>query len=230
MKGKAMDGTKLMDARYAEIFISPRTTIRGIVDRNPRDKVIALVVLCGFISAVASALQFRSPQAFTIGSRSIPMIAPATMWKIRLGQIIASPFLAVMFLYVNGAVLRWSGGLFGGTAKPVEVRAALGWASVPSILIGFILIAVTLIHPPAVITMSEQQSPLSILAHDWMTLALSTVLGLYAFVILLNCIAEVHRFSASRALAAWSVQWLLLMGAFMVMAMTVPLVAVFFFR
>jgi Yip1 domain len=219
-----------MDVKYAEILVSPRATIRAIVDRDPRDRVIALVVICGFIGAVAAVMQFRSPQAFTIGSRSIPMIASATMWKIRVGQIIASPILAVMSLYVNGAVLRWSGGLFGGTAKAVEVRAAIGWASIPSILIGLVLIAFALIHPPTAITMSEEQSVLSMLAHDWMTLALSTVLGLYAFVILLKCVAEVHRFSAWRALAAWSIQWLLLVAAFIVMAMTVPVVAVFLFR
>ncbi|HVA81590.1 MAG TPA: YIP1 family protein, partial [Candidatus Binataceae bacterium] len=129
-----MDFAKLTDINYARILIRPRTTIRAIVDRDPRDRVIVLVVISGFVSALALAVQSRSPAAFMIGTRTIPVIAATTMRKIRIAQIVAAPVLAVVFLYINGALLRWAGGLLGGAAKSVEVRAALGWSSIPSML------------------------------------------------------------------------------------------------
>ena len=91
-----------MDSDYAQIFVSPRATIRAIVDRNPRDRVIAIAAIAGFVGALAAAIQFRSPSAFAIGKQSIPTIAPATMWKIRIVQVIVSPILAIIFLYIRG--------------------------------------------------------------------------------------------------------------------------------
>src|ERR1700691_2984403 len=82
MKGEPVaNGTSLMDSDYARIFVSPRATIRAIVDRDPRDRVIAIAAIAGFVGALAAAVQFRSPSAFAIGKQSIPTIAPATMWK-----------------------------------------------------------------------------------------------------------------------------------------------------
>jgi hypothetical protein len=219
----------LMDPNYARIFVSPRTTIRAIVDRDPRDRVIALVAIAGFVGALAATMQFRSPSAFTIGTRPIPMISPETMRKIRLAQVFASPLIAIVFLYITGSILRWSGALFGGTAKAVEVRAALGWSRVPSILIAFILIAFTLVYPPPTISVSDPHAVWA-WARDWPRLALRTVLGLYGFIIALNCIAEVHRFSAWRALGAVAIEQLLIVGAAIVLGAILPIVALFLFR
>ena len=230
-----MNGTssesRLMDVNYVRILISPRATIRAIVDRDPRDKVFALIAVAGFIGALAAAIQFRSPQAFSIGRQAIPMIAPATTWKIRIGQVIASPILAILFLYINGAILRWSGSLFGGTANNVEVRAALGWSSVVSILSALILLAFTVIDPPPTpIAASDLHSAWAALAREWPRLALAMVLALYGLIIALKCIGEVHRFSAWRALGARAIQRLLILGAAIVLGVTAPIVAMFLFR
>jgi hypothetical protein len=224
-----MDHTELIDANYARILISPRATIRAIVDRDPRDRVIVLAVIGGVVGAIAAAVQFRSPEAFKIGAHSIPAISGATLRKIRLGRIFASPVLALIFLYLDGALLRWSGGLLGGTAKPVEVRAVVGWSSVPSILTGLILIAFTLIDPPATMP-SGPAATFAALIREWPRLVLGAALGLYTFVISVKCLAEVHRFSAWRGLGAWLIERLLLFGAFIVLAIAVPLLAVLLFR
>ena len=218
-----------MDANYTRIFVTPRATIRAIVDRDPRDRVLAIVAIAGFVGALAAAMQFRSPSAFTIGTRPIPMFAPETMRKMRLAQIIASPLIAIIFLYIAGSILRWSGALFGGTAKAVEVRAALGWSRVPSILFALILIAFALIDPPAALNASDPHAVWQ-LVRDWPRLALGAVLFLYGFVITLKCIAEVHRFSAWRALGAVAIEQLLIVGAGIVLATMVPIVALFLFR
>lgn len=224
------DGTSLMDSDYAQIFVSPRATIRAIVDRNPRDRVIAIAAIAGFVGALAAAIQFRSPSAFAIGKQSIPTIAPATMWKIRIVQVIVSPILAIIFLYIRGSILRWSGELFGGTAKTVEVRAALGWSLLPAILTSLILVAFTLIHPPPAVSASDPHAALAAMMGDWPHFTLSMVLWLYTFVIELNCVAEVHRLSAWRALGAVAIEVLLILGAAVVIAITLPIAYVFLFR
>jgi Yip1 domain len=224
------NGTRLMDSDYARIFVSPRVTIRAIVDRDPRDRVIAIAAIAGFVGALAAAIQFRSPSAFSIGKQSIPTIAPATMWKIRLVQVIVSPGVAIIFLYIRGSILRWSGELFGGTASTVEVRAALGWSLVPAILTSLILVAFTLIHPPAAVAASDPHAAWAAMMGDWPHFTLSMVLWLYTFVIALNCVAEVHRFSAWRALGAVAIEQLLILGAAIVIAITLPIAYVFLFR
>ena len=231
MKGEPVaNGTSLMDSDYARIFVSPRATIRAIVDRNPRDRVIAIAAIAGFVGALAAAIQFRSPSAFAIGKQSIPTIAPATMWKIRLVQVIVSPIVAILFLYLRGSILRWSGELFGGTARTVEVRAALGLSLVPAILASFIMIAFTLIHPPAVVAASDPHAAWAAMMGDRPHFMLSLVLWLYTFVIELNCVAEVHRFSAWRALGAVAIGHLLILGAAIVIVIILPIASVFLFR
>jgi len=224
-----MDLARLIDSNYARILISPRITLRIIVDRDPRQRVIALAIIGGLVGALAAVVQFRSPEAFRIGARAIAAIPPTTLHRIRISQVVVSPFLAVAFLYINGTLLRWSGGLLGGTAKSVEVRAALGWATVPSILTGLVLIAFALIDPPAAIP-ANPHFTIALLAHDWPRLALAAVLGLYALIISVNCLAEVHRFSAWRGLAAWAIEKLLLAGLFIVLAITILLAAALLLR
>jgi hypothetical protein len=231
MKGEPVaNGVSLMDSDYARIFVSPRATIRAIVDRDPREHVIAIAAIAGFVGALAAAIQFRSPSAFAIGKQSIPTIAPATMQKIRIYQVIVWPVVAVVFLYIRGAILRWSGALFGGTGKTVEVRAAVGWSLVPAILTSLILLAFTLIHPPPAVAASDPHVAWATMMGDWPHLMLSAVLWLYTFLIALNCIAEVHRFSAWRALGAVAIEQLLIIGATIVIATTLPIAYVFLFR
>src|SRR5579885_987240 len=142
-----MERKGLIDPDYARILIAPRATIRKVVDRDPRDRVIALIMVSGFAGALAAAIEFQPPQALKIGAHLIPEISAAVMWKIRLGQVVTSPLIAVAFLYLDGALLRWSGRLLGGAAQAVEVRAALGWSSIPSAGIAVIFILLTLLHP-----------------------------------------------------------------------------------
>jgi hypothetical protein len=42
--------------------------------------------------------------------------------------------MGIVYLYIQGAVNRWTGGLLGGTAKSVEVRAAIAWSRIPTIV------------------------------------------------------------------------------------------------
>ena len=57
-------------------------------------------------------------------------------------------------LYISGVILKWSGGLLGGVASRVEVRAALAWGQIPAIAAEIILLlavlqGIAIPHPTA---------------------------------------------------------------------------------
>jgi len=214
-----MELTRWTDSPYVGICIRPRATIRAIINHDARERVIALVVIAATVGAVSNAIHSYSynPTAFTIAGRPIPVVAPQTSHLIQLWGLAVWPLLAVPLLYINGALLRWAGSLLGGTAKAVEVRAALAWASVPAIavtLAGFTIGYLTP-HPQP----SSLQS-MNAMREYWRAMLpamiLSTPLWLWWWIVLLKCLGEVHRFSAWRALGSLLIAYLVLGGALVV--------------
>ena len=45
-------------------------------------------------------------------------------------------------------IFKWSGGLLGGVASRVEVRAAMAWSQVPAIAAGIVLLIAVLLGVP----------------------------------------------------------------------------------
>lgn len=105
--------------------------------------------------------------------------------------------LGVVTLYILGFLCRWSGGVLGGTATAVEVRAALAWAHAPRIYASIlgVLIAILSTKAPA----GQLGTPLAFGA--WWSLAFF-VLHFWGLVIFTKTLGEVHRFSAWRGLTA----------------------------
>jgi hypothetical protein len=107
--------------------------------------------------------------------------------------------LGIVSLYLGGALWRWAGGILGGVASSVEVRAAIAWSSVPGIAGEIILLFAILSGSPV------PQATLGAMHVDpgfYKFIVVEGVLGVWGFVILLKTIGEVHRFSAWRALLA----------------------------
>ena len=98
-------------------------------------------------------------------------------------------------------MFRWTSGLLGGTATRTEVRAAISWSQIPTIVAAAITLAALLtgaIVPPVsgaggALKPSSQLVELGLL---------NGILTLWGFIILLKCLGEVNRFSAWRALGA----------------------------
>lgn len=216
-----MGPTSWTDSPYVGICIHPRATIRAIVDRDPYDRVIALVLILAVVGAVTNAIHGYSynPTAFTIANKPIPVMAPHASHVMRLWGLVVWPLLAVPFLYLNGALLRWSGSLLGGTAKAMEVRAAIAWSSVLGIgivLIDFVLsFLVTPSQPPVSPSMSAL---LASWRPMWPLLIIQLPLWFWYWIVRLKSLGEVHRFSAWRALGASLIAALLLIGIMLVVA------------
>ena len=216
-----MEPASWTDSPYVGICIRPRATIRAIVDSDPDpdSRAIKLVLIAAVVASVTNAIHsYRyNPTAFTIANKPIPVMAPHASHLMSLWSLVIWPLLAVPILYLNGALLRWSGSLLGGTAKAVEVRAAIGWSSVLSIgIILFSFVLSFLVMP----SQSPMSHSMNAMLAWWRSMLPSLIilmpLWLWSLIVRLKSLGEVHRFSAWRALGASLIGLLLLLGIMLV--------------
>jgi Yip1 domain len=176
---------------FFTIWTEPRATIRRIVDTDPTRNVIALAAIGPAINALAN--QWSK----ALGNNSNLSV----LWPLWVAVIVAAEAaIGVVGLYLGAAVLRWSGGLLGGVASRVEMRAAMAWAQIPGIVATIFLLAAVLTGVPA-----PQTTPGTLPHVDpsfYKVMVVEGVLGIWGLIVGLKCIGEVHRFSAWRALIA----------------------------
>jgi hypothetical protein len=199
-----MEPSGWADSPYIGICFRPRATIRAIVDRDPTDRVIALVLAAAAIYALTNAIHGYdyNPTAFTVAGKPIPEVPSHMSQMLKLWALSIAMLLAVPLLYINGGLFRWIGSRFGGTATVVEVRAAFGWMSVMSIAMALASFIVGFLVPPP----SQPVDPVSIssMLPVWRSMLPYTIilspLWLWSWIVWLKCLSEVHRFSVWRAL------------------------------
>jgi hypothetical protein len=173
---------------FFTIWTEPRATIRRIVDTDPTRYVIALAAIGPGLNALAG--QWSKAMSSTSNL--------SVLWPVWVAFSVAfQAALGVVGLYIGGAILKWSGGLLGGVASRVEVRASMAWAQVPGIAFEIILLIAVLSGVPM------PQAIGGALPHIdpafYKVLVVEVVLGLWGGIVGLYCLAEVHRFSAWRA-------------------------------
>jgi Yip1-like protein len=176
---------------FFTIWTEPRATIRRVVETDPKRYVIALAAIGPAVGALANQW-----------SKAIDNNANlSALWPIEV--VLSAAFgavLGVASLYISGAILRWSGGLIGGVASQVEVRAALAWAQVPAIAAEVILLiavlqGIAIPHPTAAATLQIDPAFYKVGVVEGILAIWGSIVGVY-------CLAEVHRFSAWRAFCA----------------------------
>lgn len=175
-------------APWFTIWISPRATIRRIVDADPNRFVLGIAWVAGALAALNIQL---SAQGMPGGGRFFTD-SLGSMGALGLGAFAFALGLGgIAMLYLFGALYRWSGGALGGTARTVEVRSALAWAQIPAIyvtIIGVIAAVVRPAQPGQLLTLSL-----------WSLVRMA--LDVWAFFIPVETLAEVHHFSAWRSAA-----------------------------
>ncbi|MFZ0245893.1 YIP1 family protein [Candidatus Binatus sp.] len=186
------NGTGGSITSFFTIWTEPRATIRRIVDADPKRNVIALAAIGPAINALAGQW------AKALGNNANLSV----LWPLSVaGSVAIQAGLGVIGLFIGAAILKWSGGLLGGVASRVEVRAAIAWSQIPGIAAEIVLLIAVLTGVPA-----PQAAAAGTLPHIdpafYKILIVEVVLGIWGGIIGLYCIAEVHRFSASRAFCA----------------------------
>jgi hypothetical protein len=164
-------------APWFTIWISPRATIRRIVDVDPNRFIIGIAWIAGALAALNVEVG--------INTGTGPSNFPGSAWLASPGSMGLAIFAfmlgvgGVVMLYLLGMLYRWSGGVLGGTAQALEVRSALAWAQVPAIYITVLGVLAVILGLNA----RETQSAIRP-AFSWWTLV-QAVLSTWAFIILL---------------------------------------------
>src|SRR5581483_1962624 len=121
---------------WLTVWLTPRQTIEYLVAKRPAYLVWPLAILGTFASLYGQ----------------IVVIAGTTHllgWQLVLSLLLFGAVIGIIWLYVAGLTLSWIGGLLGGAAPPLHMRAVFAWSTWPTIL-GFV--AVLLIEASRALT------------------------------------------------------------------------------
>lgn len=177
---------------YLTIWTRPRATIRRIVRTDPNRGLIVLAALAGIHTSLQEAALNGVGHRFELGT----IVGVVLM---------IGPIVGLISIFVMGALIRLTGSWLGGRATDAEVRAALVWGSVPTVVnlvtwvLRLLLVGRAIFQPglPPEMAGSPMLPPLLALV------VLELVLALWGFVLLMKCVSEVHGFSVRKALGAW---------------------------
>lgn len=181
---------------WLSIWLEPRRTVQGIVDRDPEYLVLPLAMASGVSEALSKA------SSKNLGDQvGLPLLLGICVF----GGVISG----LIGLFLFGFLLRVSGKWLGGTGSSAHLRTAIAWAAVPTV------VALGLWIPEFAVFGRDLFSAYTptIDAHPFALLGFALVeivLGIWGLVILVKGVAQVHGFSSWRALSAVVVAVLLI--------------------
>jgi hypothetical protein len=215
-RGKGVDRIfTILDYPWIAIWMSPRETIKKIVNRDPTNQVIMLGALFGALPMINLFL------GWALGFTPIP--PPARLVPYLPILTFASPFLGaalgVIWLYLTAFIMDWTGRALGGVGNALTVRAAVAWSAVPLICLYIVVLLILLgagVWKAIVPSLPDPNagSAAAAAAANPFTLmrGVEGIISFWSFILMLHCVGEVHRFSAWRALGAYVLPGVILIG------------------
>jgi hypothetical protein len=100
-----------------DVWLSPRSAIRSLVERAPTRGLLLLPWLTGFGAFLASIVP-RTDDRFPLHF-AVPMC------------VVVGPLLAYGIVFVSGFLTTWTGRMLGGQGQHHELRLALAWSQAP---------------------------------------------------------------------------------------------------
>lgn len=174
---------------WIDIMLRPRRTIRRIIDENPGKHAYLIAALFGITG-----------EAVTFGDGVTLASGAQYGWHL---AVVMGALGGLVYLYFGGGLLRLAAWILGGEASFKETRTLFAWSSIP-ILFGNILYrlidAASLLLMGGVYAVTPPHPVLDPIAFGVEILAFA--LGIWSFVILVMCVAEVHRLGVLRAVMA----------------------------
>ena len=111
---------------WLTVWLSPRQTIEHLVANRPTYLVWLLAVL-GTVASLYNQITVVVGTTYLFG------------WQLALSLVLFGALAGTVWLYLAGLTLSWIGGLLGGAAPALHMRAAFAWSWWPTIL-GFVAI------------------------------------------------------------------------------------------
>lgn len=170
------------------IWIAPRTTIRSVLDSDPKRLFLTLGILAGIERFLWSFSTSNAGDHYTL-----PLILA--------GSVIFGPLLNLAVIYLKSAILTWTGRWIGGKGSHAEIRATFVWSGIPEIagisywLLGFATFGDELFTSATPRIDGSTFLSFQVVAFQ----AVLVVLALWGFVLFVICLAEAHRFPVWKA-------------------------------
>lgn len=188
MGGRSM-GEKLSINPWTGMWVRPRETIRAIIQTNPAYKYPLLCFIYGFPMALQLAQNFSLGNTYSMAA----IVGGAALVAILLGAIMIN---------IATALFSWTGKWIGGIGTYQQIRAAVAWSNMPSIVhigiwgINLATFGVRVFRNDFVES-TFVGTELSII---FFTAVVQVVVAVWAFIITLKALGEVQGFSAWKAL------------------------------
>jgi len=177
---------------FLAIWVEPRETVRRIVNTDPTHNVIGLVMIRGAVGRLELAWFAALSRPGSVGR----------LWPIGVALRAAlGAVLGVVGLYVGAWSIRLFCRLLGGVASNLEMRTAIAWSSIPGITASIASITLVLLGILSAPEFRHSMMPVMTASTTELGL-LNAVLLVWGFIVQLQCIGEVNRFSAWRAFGA----------------------------
>lgn len=154
----------------------PRKTIREIIDQNPKRGFIWLASLYAFQYLL-----------FTVG-----FSLTGTPWILFVISLLISPVLGILWFYVYGWFLTFTGRWLKGKATGEQLRSAFAWSKVP-VMVNYPIWIILVISSGSIFF---SYGPL-LSVMNLIMLAIS----IWSLVLLIGMVAEVQGFSIGRSIA-----------------------------
>lgn len=188
MGGRIM-GDKLSINPWIGMWVRPRETIRAIIQFNPGYLYPLLCLIYGFPMALQIAQNFSLGDRFHVAA----IVVVALILAIVVGAVMINIATALFF---------WTGKWIGGIGTYQQIRAAVAWSNIPSvvnILIWFVNIAAfgSRIFRSDFIDTPFVGNELGLI---FMTSLVQLIVAVWAFIMILKALGEVQGFSAWKAL------------------------------
>jgi len=197
---------------YLSIWMRPRATIRGIINKNPSFRVLPIASAGGILQALEVEVLFGAGDQLSVA-------------MILFLCVVLGPPLGLILLYLGAWIVELSCRMLGGQADSREVRTALAWSSIPFLATTPLWIIRIALVGKELFTF-EKPSLVSQPALFYLLVATfvpEVVLSIWWLVVTVKALAEVQRFSAWRALSSM----LLLLAPFIILIVIVAVVAYF---
>jgi hypothetical protein len=198
---------------WLTMWTKPRKTIRRIIYYDPKKDVLLLAALDGLTISMNYALYLfllvvilsnsyiQTPEIWVSTVNYLPSMS-LSLLAIAIGICaIGGPIAGFVRLYLWGWLFNMVGRWLSGQAFPVEVRAAIAWATVPrlwgalSLIFKLILVGYVLCANAA----TTYVATYPLLISTGVLLLLDLVVGVWAGIARIKCLSEVHVFSYRRA-------------------------------
>ncbi|MFN3193778.1 MAG: Yip1 family protein [Aureliella sp.] len=192
---------------FQSIWTRPRVTVRQIISTNPSLHVILLACLGGVGQTLDRASTRNAGDQLSLG-------------VILLLALVLGPIAGLFSVWIGSLLILLAGKMIGGKSNFQNITTAMAWASVPAVFALPLWIPQILMFGADMFTEATPTLDANpVLTVPFFGIAMAEiVLGVWAFVLLCNTIAEVQGFRS-----AWSGLGNILLAA---LILIVPLLAI----